>query len=88
MISKVHEITQRGYEVRFNSDFEGMITITYTKETASDKDGYIRHEHVGYPGATLKELDKAVARSLDQFLLETENGNKPKKDGLASKDEE
>lgn len=83
----LHEITQRGYEVYFNSDFEGMITITYKKEVAPDKEGYIRHEHLSYPGGSMKELDNKVLQSLSQFIEETDNGKKPKKDGLAPKED-
>lgn len=84
--SLLHEISQRGYEVIFNSDFEGMITITYKKEVAPGKEGYIRHEHLSYPGGSMKELENKLKASLSVFIEETEGGKDPQKDGLADKD--
>lgn len=83
----LHTITQRGYQVSFQDDFEGMLTVTYQESyTPGKKDPYIRHEHVSYPGGSMKELEKALVRSLGLFVEEIKNGDKPKKDGLASKD--
>lgn len=81
MINLIHEISQRGFQVTFSPDFNGMLTITYQEEGGE----YIRHEHVSYPGSTDKELQTAVNGSLINFLEEIKKGP-PKKDGLAKKE--
>lgn len=85
VVKYLHDITQAGYEVIFNDDFEGMLTLTYLEPyTGPDKSkSYIRHEHVSYPGSTDKELEAAVEKSLARFYEEIKDGGKPKKDGLA-----
>jgi hypothetical protein len=77
---QIHDISQEGYEVRFNSDFEGMLTITYQEEYGD----YIRHEHLGCPGFPMERLEKDLQASLKRFLEEVKSGN-VKKDGLAKK---
>ncbi len=80
IVGLLHDITQLGYEVRFGSDFNGMISITYYED---DFDGmyYIRHEHLSFPGGNMIRLEKDMSESLSNFLEEVKVG-KPEKDGL------
>ena len=78
MIKLIHDITQLGYKVIFQDDFEGMIEVTYQ----DSEDSYIRHEHLSYPGGSIDKLAAALEKSLTLFLDEIKKG-KPKKDNLA-----
>jgi hypothetical protein len=78
-VKLLHDITQLGYSVYFDSDFEGMITITF-KEEHTQK--YIRHEHVSFPGSSDEHLTNSVDKCLTYFLNEAREGS-PQKDGLA-----
>lgn len=69
IIELLHDITQlpSWYEVKFCSDFTGMIRIEFTNEL--DK-GFYEHEHLGYPDCPLEKLEAEVIRSLTDFLKE------------------
>lgn len=89
MITKLlHDISQKGYKVTFGGDFSGMITISYIDESLPEPANYIRHEHLGYPDATMDELNQALTKSLEYFLSEIDQNNKPQRDGIAVKLEE
>lgn len=77
-------ISQEGYEVNFSGDFSGMITITYSEtDRLNFPDGYVRHEHVGTPGDSVKVLEKKMLQSVASFYEEVQNNGLPRKDGLA-----
>lgn len=83
MVTKlIYEISQYGYEVKFNSDLDGMLTVTYGKEKSPEKqhESYIRHEHISYPKGSMEELDKSLQKSLTEFLNEVKTGKEPRKD--------
>jgi hypothetical protein len=85
MVTKLlHDISQKGYLVYFEGDFEGMLTVTFLDESKADLDRYIRHEHIGYPGSTFEELDAALQKCLSFFFNEVKDGEKPQRDGLAT----
>lgn len=68
----LHGITQKEYSVTFSNDFAGMITISYSE----DHGDFNEHEHINYPGGSMKDLEKKIVNSLADFLynkLETEN---------------
>lgn len=84
IIGLIHDITQLDYKVSFSDDFQGMVSVTFYKSSdPSTKGGYIRHEHLSYPGGSMKELEASVINCLNDFYLEAKNGGTPKKDGLA-----
>lgn len=68
IVELLHSITQEGYEVKFASDFEGMIRIDFTEEYAPD---FYHHDHVGCPGQERKLLEKGIINTLARFLYET-----------------
>ena len=74
----LHDLTQLGYEVTFNSDFKGMLTITYKEEHGD----YIRHQHLSYPDGPMAKLDNALRSSLENFIDEVKEG-RVQRDGLA-----
>jgi len=61
----LHKITQLGYAVSFNEDFEGMLRLDYTEEIEPN---FYEHEHIGHPDATMEQLNEAVIKSLAGFL--------------------
>jgi hypothetical protein len=67
MIDLLHKITQLGFIVSFNEDFEGMIRVDFTEEYPNPTDPFYHHEHLGFPDATMEQLDKAVIKSLTRF---------------------
>jgi hypothetical protein len=64
LIELIHKITQAGYEIKFNEDFDGMVRIDYFKEFDSD---FYEHEHVGYPGQSREKLKLGIEKSLENF---------------------
>jgi len=60
----LHDITQNGYIVSFNSDFKGMVRIDYTKEY---EDAWYEHAHVGCPGRPTEELETNILKELERF---------------------
>lgn len=88
MLTKLlHDISQKGFKVHFDGDFSGMLTITFLTEYQQDPDNYIRHEHIGYPDATMDELNVALNLCLESFYNEVKDGQNPKRDGLSTKKE-
>ncbi len=77
----LHDITQLGFGIRFNGDFQGMVTTTFY-EDGYNGDTYIRHEHVGFPGCDQEHFEQNLSNCLLRFLKEAIAG-KPEKDGLA-----
>ncbi len=76
IIQLLHDITQWDYQVQFCGDFEGMFRIEYRHEY---DDEYYEHEHRGYPGGTMNQLEKEIIKSLSTFLeniKEKENAKK------------
>jgi hypothetical protein len=71
IVDLIHAITQKDYGVSFKDDFEGMVRIEYTDDT-----GFYHHEHLGFPGCERIQLEKAIIKSLSNFLnnlIEIEN---------------
>jgi hypothetical protein len=79
LISLIHDITQAGYRLVFDDDFEGMIQVTYMTESG---DEYLRHSHLGFPGSKREHLAKSLIKDLQSFLEEIKKGE-PKRDGIA-----
>jgi hypothetical protein len=75
MITKLlHDITQEGYEVQFNDDFEGMLTVTYYQPYCGrDGQSMCLYQHVSFPGSTMDQLDARLIESLDKFLIKVRN---------------
>lgn len=67
LIKLLHDLTQGGYEVQFNSDFEGMVRIDVTKEHVSD---FYEHSHIGIPGGTEARLLEETVEYLQWFKRE------------------
>jgi hypothetical protein len=65
IVELIHDITQNGYEVKFCSDFQGMVRIDYTKEWDNT---FYHHEHRGYPSGISNQLEKEIIASLSTFL--------------------
>lgn len=61
----LHKITQLGYTVAFNEDFEGMLRLDFTVEL---DETFYEHYHVGHPGATMEQLNAAIEKALSKFL--------------------
>lgn len=68
IVELIHSITQEGYNVKFASDFEGMVRIDLTQEWNNE---FYEHEHVGVPGQERKHLEKGIINALARFLYET-----------------
>lgn len=68
----LHNITQSGYRVSFNSDFEGMMRVEFTKEW---DDQFYEHVHSGFPGALPGSLTRSIMDTLIWFKTKylTEN---------------
>jgi hypothetical protein len=64
LIELIHKITQFGFEVKFNEDFEGMIRLEFYKEFDSN---FYEHEHIGYPGQSREKLKTGIENSLKKF---------------------
>lgn len=85
MITKlIHDISQKGFKINFEGDFAGMLTVTFTDEYEKEPDNYIRHEHLGYPDSTMAELTVSLTSCLQNFYDEVKDGQKPRRDGLAT----
>lgn len=61
----LHDLTQKGYIVRFLNDFSGMITISVSKLNTLST-----HHHVGSPQGKLKDLERDVRNCLASYLEE------------------
>lgn len=82
MITKLlHDITQYAYQVQFQVDFKGMLSITFYEDVYNGVK-YIRHEHLGYPDCPIEKLNEELEKNLNRFLEEIKN-NAVEKDGLA-----
>lgn len=67
MISKLlHDITQLGYDVRFCSDFEGMIRLELTEEYGDGT--YYEHAHLGVPEGSPELLEAQIKDRLIRFI--------------------
>lgn len=64
IVELLHTLTQAGYRVAFNSDFEGMIRVDYTYEY---DDEFYEHDHIGFPGCERLHLEKEIIKSLAAF---------------------
>ena len=67
-------ITERGYKITINPDFEGTFRIDFMEY---DDDGFVlnpnsyyKHSHLAYPGAKPDEVEKAFRECLAKFLAE------------------
>lgn len=57
----LHDLTQAGFRVQFNSDFEGMVRIDLTKEW---DESFYEHDHIGVPGQDREALEKGIIKTL------------------------
>lgn len=64
IVNQLHDITQAGYKVTFNPDWEGMMRIEYNKEF---DESFYEHDHVGAPSQSLEILEKNIIKSLNDF---------------------
>ncbi len=64
IVTLLHDITQAGYSVKFNKDFNGMMRVDFFKEQVAE---FYEHLHCGFPGASRDELEKHVIQSLIWF---------------------
>lgn len=65
IVDLLHDITQLGYEVKFASDFEGMIRAEFYEEHYED---FYEHQHLGFPGCERIRLEKDIIECLSNFL--------------------
>lgn len=63
----LHDITQGGYKVSFERDFQGMMRLDFFKDGVAD---FYEHRHCGFPGATREKLEKDLIDSLIWFKTE------------------
>lgn len=64
IVTLLHNITQLGYKVSFNPDFEGMIRIDYFSKYDPE---FYEHEHRGFSDGTKNQLEKEIIKSLVTF---------------------
>jgi hypothetical protein len=59
LIELIHELTQKGWKLTFQDDFQGMVTV------GAWADGeFINHWHIGTPGGSMKDLERDVRNLL------------------------
>jgi hypothetical protein len=77
----IHDIIQHGYGVVFDDDFEGMLQVTFTDPNGK----YVRHTHVGFPGATMAHLNSELEKFLALIVYKLETDGELEADSLAEK---
>ena len=61
LVEILHDLTRMGMQVTFESDFNGMICVSYSNGN---------HVHLGTPDGDMKQLTVAIVRELAATLEE------------------
>lgn len=68
IVELAHAITQKGYTIALCKDFEGSMTVMYKEKRIT-----VHHDHCGFPGCERIQLEKAIIKSLNEFLKGVES---------------
>jgi hypothetical protein len=68
IVDTLHALTQKGLKVQFTTNSPGMLTVVY-----SDGSSRYHREDLGTPGGSCLQLEKAIIKSLSDFLQKSES---------------